>query len=287
MSREVSARGSITLPAPAWHVPRRARTFLFKASLAIIYGFMLLPIVIVVGAAVNAGEYLTFPPQGFSLRWFVRFFESGPFVRAFVFSLRLGALTTLSSTLIGTLAALYLVRHASRYREALRMFMVSPLLFPAILTGVALLIYYYGLGMGGGSYAGLLIGHVLVTVPYVFLAVTTTLYNFDRTLEEAARSLGASRAKTFFLVTLPIIKGGIFSGAIFSFIVSFDQFPISLLLKGVGTIPLPIQLYDYLRFSFDPTAAAVSTISILLAVAVVLVTERFVGLESLYWRTGR
>lgn len=266
---------------------RRLRVMLYRTALVLAYGFLLGPIVIVVGAAINAGDYLTFPPQGFSLRWFVRFFQSGPFIRAFTYSLRLAALTMVLATLIGSLGALYLVRHAGRYREGLRMVFLSPLLFPAVLTGVALLIYYYGIGLGGGTYLGLVVGHVLVTVPYVFLAVTTTLYHFDRTIEEAARSLGASRTKTFFLVTLPLIKGGIISGAIFSFIVSFDQFPISFLLKGIGAVPLPIQLYDYLRFSFDPTAAAVSTVSIGLAVIVVLVTERFVGLEALYWKTGR
>jgi putative spermidine/putrescine transport system permease protein len=246
----------------------------------------MLPIVIVLGAAVNAGEYLTFPPQGFSVRWFVEFFRSGPFVGAFIFSMRLAALTTVASTTIGTLAALYVVRH-TKIGSWWRILILSPLLFPGIITAIALLIFYYGLGLGSGTFVGLLLGHILVTMPYAFLAVTTTLYNFDRTLEEAARSLGADRLRTFLFVSLPLIKGGIISGAIFSFIASFDQFPISLLLKGVGVVPLPIQLFDYLRFSFDPTAAAVSTISILLAIVVVMITQRFVGLESLYWKSAR
>jgi len=108
------------------------------------------------------------------------------------------------------------------------------------------------------------------------------LYNFDRSLEEAARSLGAGSATAFRRITLPIIKGGVIAGAVFSFITSFDQFPISLLLSGVGTTPLPIQIFDYLRFSFDPTAAAVGTVNILITLGVVIITERLVGLESLY-----
>jgi len=130
---------------------------------------------------------------------------------------------------------------------------------------------------------GLVIGHTLVSLPYVFLTVSTVLVGFDRSLEEAARNLGAGPWTTFRRVTLPLIKGGIISGSVFAFIVSFDQFPISLLLASVGSTPLPLQLFDYLRFSFDPTAAAVSTISILMTVVVVLITERLVGLESLYW----
>ena len=116
-----------------------------------------------------------------------------------------------------------------------------------------------------------------------FLTVSAVLYNFDRSLEEAARSLGAGAFTTFRRVTLPIIKGGVISGAVFAFITSFDQFPISLLLSGVGTTTLPIQVFDYLRFSFDPTAAAVGTVNILITLGVVILTERLVGLESLYW----
>jgi putative spermidine/putrescine transport system permease protein len=264
---------------------RRSRSLLFKSTLVAAYAFILFPIIVVLGAAVNAGEYLTFPPQGFSTRWFVHFFQSESFIRSFAFSLRLATLTTLVTTFIGTLAAIYVVRYAKRAQSILRIFVLSPLLFPGILTAIALLLFYYGIGLGSGTLVGLIAGHVLVTMPFAFLAVTTTLYNFDPTIEEAARSLGAGPLKTFMSVTLPLIKGGIISGAIFAFIASFDQFAISLLLKGVDVVPLPIQLFDYLRFSFDPTAAAVSTVSILLAIVVVFITRRYVSFESLYWRT--
>jgi putative spermidine/putrescine transport system permease protein len=121
-----------------------------------------------------------------------------------------------------------------------------------------------------------------VCVPFVFISVTSVLVRFDRALEEASRSLGAGPLTTFRRVTLPLIKGGVVSGAVLSFITSFDQFPISLLLSGVGTSTLPVQLFDYLRFSFDPTAAAASTVSVLITVFAVILTERFVGLGALY-----
>jgi putative spermidine/putrescine transport system permease protein len=113
--------------------------------------------------------------------------------------------------------------------------------------------------------------------------VSSTLYNLTPSIEEAARSLGANRYVTFFRITLPLIKPGVIAGAMFAFIVSFDQFPISLLLKGVGTTTLPIQLFDYVRYDFDPTAAAVSTVSIVITLGVVLLTEKLVGLDSLRW----
>jgi putative spermidine/putrescine transport system permease protein len=252
------------------------------ALITMLYVFLIAPIVIVVVASLNAGRFLVFPPDGLSLQWYVKLARSEPFVRSFLFSLRLAALTTVIATVIGAAAALYVVRHARR-GNALRMLLVAPLQLPGIMTSLALLIFYYAIGLGGTSYLGLLIGHVVVCTPYVFLTVGAVLYNFDRSLEEAARSLGAGSATTFRRVTLPIIKGGVISGAVFSFITSFDQFPISLLLSGVGTTTLPIQVFDYLRFSFDPTAAAVGTVNILMTLGVVLLTERLVGLESLYW----
>jgi len=249
----------------------------FLALIALLYVFLIAPIVIVVVASLNAGRFLVFPPDGLSLQWYVKFMNSGPFVRSFLFSLRLAALTTVITTVIGTAAALYVVRHARR-NNALRLLLVAPLQLPGIMTSLALLIFYYAIGLGGTSYLGLLIGHVVVCTPYAFLTVAAVLYNFDRSLEEAARSLGAGSVTAFRRITLPIIKGG----AVFSFITSFDQFPISLLLSGVGTTTLPIQVFDYLRFSFDPTAAAVGTVNILITLGVVIMTERLVGLESLY-----
>jgi putative spermidine/putrescine transport system permease protein len=254
----------------------------FAGLVVLLYVFLLAPIAIVVVASLNAGRFLVFPPEGLSLQWYAKFLDSGPFVRSFLFSLRLAVLVTLLTTVLGTAAALYVVRHARR-PGLLRMLLVAPLQLPGIMTALALLIFYYGVGLGGTSYLGLLMGHVVVCTPYAFLTVAAVLYNFDRSLEEAARSLGAGAFTTFRRVTLPIIKGGVISGAVFAFITSFDQFPISLLLGGVGTTTLPIQVFDYLRFSFDPTAAAVGTVNILITLGVVVLTERLVGLESLYW----
>lgn len=261
----------------------RSSRVILNIVVALLYLFLLAPIIIVVVAAFNSGQYLRFPPEGFSLRWFEKFLQSEPFVDAFLFSVRLAIIVTVLATVIGTAAALYIVRHSRRFRAGLQLLIISPLPVPAILTGIALLIFFYAIGLGTRGMVGLVIGHTLVSLPYVFLTVSTVLVGFDRSLEEAARNLGAGPWTTFRRVTLPLIKGGIISGSVFAFIVSFDQFPISLLLASVGSTPLPLQLFDYLRFSFDPTAAAVSTISILMTVVVVLITERLVGLESLYW----
>lgn len=261
---------------------RGAARVAFLALIVALYVFLLAPIVIVILASLNSGRFLVFPPEGLSLQWYAKFIHSRAFTRSFLFSLRLAAVTTAITTVIGTAAALFVVRRA-RQSTLLRLLLVAPLQLPGIMTALALLIFYYAVGLGGTTYLGLLLGHVLVCMPYAFLTVSAVLYNFDRSLEEAARSLGASAWRTFTRITLPIIKGGVLSGAVFAFITSFDQFPISLLLGGVGTTPLPIQVFDYLRFSFDPTAAAVGTLNIVITLIVVIVTERLVGLESLYW----
>jgi len=263
---------------------RNAGGVIYKAILALIYTFILLPEIIVVIAAFNAGEYLTFPPQGLSIRWFIAFAHSEPFVNSMFMSLRLAISTLLITLTLGTMSAFFVVRYGGRLRGLIRVLMTAPLLFPAVITGAALLIYYYQVtGWRNRTFIGLLIGHVLITSPYVFLTISSTLYNFDISLEEAARSLGASKLKTFFKITIPLIKSGLIAGGMFAFIVSWGQFAISLLLAGMGLTTLPIQLFDYVRWSFDPTAAAAAAISILLALIAVIVVQRLAGLESLRW----
>lgn len=252
----------------------------FLTVVTAVYVFLLLPLVIVVLASFNAGKFLTFPPQGFSLRWYVAFFNSGPFMSSLFFSLELAVIASVISTLLGTSSALYVVRFAGAWRDRLRLLITAPLLVPEVLTAIALLFFFYNLGLGK-TFSGLVIGHVLITLPFVFLAVSSALYNFDEALEDAARSLGAGRLTTFRRITLPIIKPGVISGAMLAFIISFDLFAVSLLLKGVGNSPLPIQLFDYVKWSFDPTAASVATVSIAVTLVVMLVTDRLVGLKSL------
>jgi len=164
------------------------------------------------------------------------------------YSFKLAITCTFISTILGTTVALYIVRFSGRWREHLRLLILLPLLLPEILTAISLLFFYY---------------------------------NFDMAIEEAARSLGAGRFTTFRRVTLPIIKPGIIAGALLALIVSYDLFAISFLLKPIGTATLPIQLFDYVRWEFDPTAAAVSTVSIVFTLVVLFITERLVGLRAL------
>ena len=254
---------------------------LLGAAITSVYVFLMLPIAIVVIASFNSGKYLKFPPDGFSLRWYANFFGSQPFMDATRLSFVLAVVAAAVATVIAVPAALYYVRHAGRWREAFRMLTLAPLLLPEILTAIALLFFYYQIGIGTKSALGLYLGHVVICIPFVFLQVTSALYNISPSLEEAARSLGATSWTSFRRVTLPLIKPGVINGALFAFIISFDNVSISLLLKGVGTTTLPMQVFDYLRWDFDPTTAAASTVSIAMTLGAVILVDRLVGLRAM------
>ena len=252
---------------------------LFASYCILVYIFLLAPIVVVVAASFNAGAFLTFPPQGLSLRWYVTFFENEVFMRAIRTSLFVALITTVISGTIGTAGALYAVQFAGRLKEAVRLAMLAPLLLPEVLTAIALLFFVYAIGIGTRTMVGMIAGHVLITLPFVFINVSAALESFDPSWDLAARSLGADRLTRFRRIMLPLIKSGVIGGCLFAFIISFDTFTISFMLKGIGTSTLPIQLFDYLRTNFTPEAAAVSSLSIALTVAVVLVTEKLLGLK--------
>lgn len=246
---------------------------------ALVVAFLLLPIAIIFVFALNPTPYIEFPPVGISLKWFDKFFASAQFMSALLLSLEVAAMTTVAATLLGASAALGIARGHMPGARAITAVMLSPLMLPAILTGLALFQTYVLLDVGRPLW-GLVVGHCLVTVPYVVRTTLAVLHHFDLKLEEAARNLGASPQRTFFEVTLPLIKPGVIAGGIFAFIVSFDQFPVSLFLVTPGQETLPITLFNYLKYDLDGTIGAASVVSILLAALVVIGLDRTVGLRS-------
>ncbi len=255
----------------------RIATPLLAVFRTLVYVFLLAPIVVVVLASLNAGNFLTFPPQGLSLRWFWTFLNNDIFLNAIAYSATLAACATAVSLVLGTMASLYFTRHAGKHAEAVRIAVLLPLILPEILTAIALLFFFYEIGVGTEHKIALFTGHVLMTLPFIFLNVNTSLQGRDDSIELAARTLGASRYTAFRRVTLPLIAPGLSTGAVFAFIISFDTFGISFILKGTGSAPLPIQLFDYLRFNFTPEAAAVSTVSILMTLVLVVAADLLFG----------
>jgi putative spermidine/putrescine transport system permease protein len=245
----------------------------------VLLAFLLVPIAIVVVFALNPTPYVSFPPVGITLRWFDKFFTSATFMEALWLSLWVAACVLVLAVAIGGACALALARGNLPGRAFLTAFFMSPLMLPAILTGLALFQSYLLVGVGRPVW-GLVMAHTLVAVPYVLRTTLAVLHNFDRRIEEAAAVLGASPARVFYEITLPLIRPGVFAGGVFAFIVSFDQFPLSMFLVAPKGETLPVVLFNYIKFNLDGAIAAASMVSILLALAVVLVLERLIGLKA-------
>ncbi|HEX2890546.1 ABC transporter permease [Vineibacter terrae] len=251
----------------------------YYALNGVIIAFLLAPIAIVAVFALNPTPYISFPPVGVTGRWFVKFFATDDFMVALWLSLRVAVVVLLLSMLIGGACALALARGRLPGARFLTAFFMSPLMLPAILTGLALF-QVFQLAELDRPVWGLIVGHTLVAVPYVLRTTLAVLANFDTRVEEVAASLGASPARVFLEVTLPLIRPGVIAGGIFAFIVSFDQFPISLFLVPPKGETLPVVLFNYMKFDLDGAIAAASMVSILLALSVVLLLERVIGLKA-------
>ncbi|WP_201860609.1 ABC transporter permease [Microvirga soli] len=247
---------------------------------ALVYLFLMLPLVIVVGAALSDTTYLTFPPQGLSLRWFENIFEISAFRRTIVTSLQIAFMGTLLALLIGIPAAYALNRFRVELPKWLGTLFVLPILVPEIVFGFALL-KSFAVGTGVPIFGALLIGHTLLVLPYVVRVISASLASFDFSIEEAAISLGSAPVKTFFTIVLPNVRAGVIAAFILAFITSLNDVSVSLFLTGPGISTLPIQILAHVEQFFDPTVASVSVLLMFLTVAVMAVVERTLGLTFL------
>jgi putative spermidine/putrescine transport system permease protein len=228
---------------------------------------LILPALVVVPMSLSDSPYLTFPPEGFSTRWFQRFLEDPAWQASTMASLRVAVLVTILSIVLGTAAALGLVRGRMPFKAAISGLVVAPLIVPYVIIGLSAYALALQLGLTETTLGFVLI-HTAIAVPYVVINVTASLASFDRRLEQAALSLGAGPLSTFLRVTLPIIAPGIAAGAVFAFITSWDEVVISIFLSGPGMTTLPVRMWSGVRVQIDPTVAAVSTMLLLVTVAV-------------------
>jgi putative spermidine/putrescine transport system permease protein len=252
------------------------RGWLLRAWVALVFGFLLLPVVVVALASLSSTSYLTVPPQGVTLRWFGAVLGDREYVHAIGFSLVLALVATLGSLTAGVAASYALIRRRPRGGALVSALLNAPLIFPGVVVGVALLQFYAQLRMNG-TVVGLALAHMVITVPYVVRAVMASLQGIDPEIESAARVLGASGPVAFVTVTLPLIRPGIAAGALFSFIVSFDNVPVSIFLLGAGQMTLPVKIFTAIEYGVDPSVAAVSTMLIVLTGLGLAAAERWIG----------
>jgi putative spermidine/putrescine transport system permease protein len=256
------------------------------AGAAVTFALILLPLVFVSWLAFFKQPIPAFPPQGYSLKWFFTISENPKFVDGFWLSLQVAVVAMLFGLAIGVPAALCLARYRFVAREALASLLLLPILVPGIVLGTALYLLHVEATILTslpvvGSTAALVAGHILIVIPWSVRLVTASLAGFNRSIEEAAQNLGATPARTFFRITLPMIRPGIVAAALFGFVVSFGNLEMSMFLVGAGRTTLPIAILQYLEYRIDPMIAAVSLLQVLLIGAAMFITDRFVKLSRI------
>jgi putative spermidine/putrescine transport system permease protein len=242
--------------------------------------YLMLPLVVIVGASLTATSYLTFPPKGLTLTWYRAMLDDPSYIAAFSTSTLLAFVATMIAIALAVPASLALARYTFRGRATLSAILLTPLVLPHIVLGAALLQYGAAIGLVR-SFTSLLVGHTIIVTPFVLRSVLPLLTAEQRTLEEASMDLGASRVTTFFLVVLPQIRSGIIAGAIFAFISSWINVELSIFNTTSALNTIPVKMFNHVQYAVDPTIAAVSSITILVATFFIILLDLLIGLQIL------
>ena len=271
------------MPAALAVIRRRAGRWALNGAAGLALAYILLPLLFVIWLAFFRQEIPSFPPEGYSLRWFAAILDQRKFVDGFSLSFRVGMLATAVGLLLGVPAALCLARRNFVLRGPLANLLLMPIVVPGVVLGTAMYVFQVEVENGLdidvlGTFYALVAGHVVIVIPWVVRLVAASLAGVDRAIEEAAQNLGANAWVTFWRITLPSIRPGIVAGALFGFVTSFGNLEMSLFLVGPGRTTLPIVILQYLEWKIDPTIAAVSVIQIVLIAGAMLVTDRYVKL---------
>lgn len=261
---------------------------LLKAVVAAIYLFILGPILITAAVSFNESNRSFFPPRGFSLKWWGEAFAP-QWVQPLMFSLELAALTAIVATAIGVPLAFAFQRYDFPGKTIIRTVTLGPLILPTLVTGIALLQFLTVIGLGRWlGYWALLIGHVIICLPFSVRTIAISLQAMPGSVEQAAANLGAGPLAVLRYVTLPIIMPGVFAGMAFAFIHSFTDINMSLFIAKPGQRPVTVAIMSFLDFGFAPTLAALSILSLLIPLVLIAILGRFVGIGNfLYQEQGR
>ncbi len=257
------------------------RLWLYVFALLVLF-LLIVPSLVVIPMSFSASQYLEFPPKELSLRWYEAYFFSSAdtglgfndWMGATWTSVKVAVLTIFVATPVGTMAAYGLINSSSRVRSILFPIMISPMMVPIILVAIGLFYFFVQFKMVN-SILGLVLGHSLVAMPLVLIIVLSALRNYDMNQEKVARSLGASRVRAFFEITLPQIRFSIISACLISFLTSFDEVIIALFVSGGDNSTITRAMFLALRDQIDPTIAAISTVLIIISTGLLLLSQMF------------
>lgn len=243
-----------------------------RAFCALIFAFLIVPVIAIIPLSFNSEPYFTYPMPGVSLRWYTEVLNSDDWRRALRNSLIVGFFSMSIATALGTVAALGLTRTDFAFKGLVTSVLISPIAVPIVIIAVAIYYFFAPLGLTS-SLLGIILAHTALGVPFVVITVSATLTGLDKNLLRAAAGLGASQLRIFFTVTLPLILPGILSGAIFAFVTSWDEVVVVLMLAGVEEHTLPRRMWAGVREIIDPSLLAVATILVMLSVGLLVVLE--------------
>ena len=242
--------------------------------------FLMTPLVVTVAVSFGSSSIFTLPPPDWSTRWYERLANTRGLWPSLLTSLQVAAFSTAVALVLGTLCAIALVRGRFPGREAIATFLISPLMLPGLVVGIAMLQGFKAAGLRE-AYSSLLIAHVIITLPYIVRTVLAALSLFDFSLIDAARTLGCSYPTAITRVLVPALGPAFLTSGMFAFLASMDNYPISIFFTDAWTKTLPIQMLQFVEENPDPTIAAVSTGLVLLAILALIVGDRLVGLRKL------
>lgn len=246
------------------------------------YLFLLCPLFVVIFTAFSDTNRVVFPPRGFTFQWFDKAIHSAEFTSSLLLSIRIAIISVLLACVLGTMVSLWFWKSNSRAKGIVETIFLAPIVIPTIISAVAFLQYFALFGGLFTNYWKLCLTYAVIEMPYVIRTVTANLVGLDTSFEEASLVLGASPVRTLFNVTLPCIRQGIVGGAIFSFVVAFDECVIVLFMKSATTVTFPLRLYSYITESFTPLISAYATLFIIVAAVVIYIVEKQIGLSKLY-----
>ena len=253
---------------------------------AIFITFMLAPLVVICLVAFTSKGYISLPTDGFSLRWFRAILDNPHFIDAFYLSVMLGVASATIAIGLAVPASLAFARYDFKGRGAIMAFFLSPLMVPHIVLGVSFLSFLTKVGWYG-TFIGLVFTHVIIIMPYALRLVLSAVTGLDRSAESAAVSLGASNWVVFRRVTLPMIIPGVAGGWVLSFITSFDEVTMSVFVASPSTTTLPVRMYEHITETIDPLIASLSAMLIFITMIIMLILDRFYGLDKILVGKGK